>query len=351
MSREKHVVICGAGVIGLCSAYYLIQRGHRVTILDRGAADHDCCSLGNAGLIPPSHFVPLSAPGMVARGLKWMLNPTSPFYVRPRLDVALARWAWRFMRAANVAHVARSAPLLRDLHLASRKLFEELAARAGNDFGLVQRGLLMLCKTEQAIEEEAKFAAHAQALGVPVEIVSAKRAAELDPGVKMDIAGAIYFPLDCHLTPSRFLASLTRTLEQCGAKFLWSHNVTGWRDARARVHAALTDKGEIAADEFVLAGGAWSAGVVRGLALSLPLQPAKGYSLTLPQPPRLPQLSSILVERWVAITPMGNALRVGGTLELSGFNQEIRRERVRQIQNIALNKMRKMIEKLEAVQK
>src|SRR5713226_7415120 len=123
MSRSKSVLIIGGGVIGLCTAWYALQKVHKVTIVERGAPDHDCCSLGNAGYITPSHFVPLSAPGMVSYGLRMMLRPDSPFYVRPRLDRDLMEWGWRFCRSANVAHVTHAAPVLRDLNLASRSCY------------------------------------------------------------------------------------------------------------------------------------------------------------------------------------------------------------------------------------
>src|SRR3989449_11707642 len=119
----NQVLIIGGGVIGLCTAYYAARRGHRVTVLDRRAADHEGCSFGNAGMVAPSHFIPLAAPGMVARGLKCMWNPESPFYIKPRLDWDLWSWGWKFFRAANPRHVTRCAPLLRDLNLASRACF------------------------------------------------------------------------------------------------------------------------------------------------------------------------------------------------------------------------------------
>src|SRR5438067_8661372 len=131
MSRSKSIIVIGGGVIGLCTAYYALQKGHRVTVLERGGPDHDCCSLGNAGMVVPSHFVPLAAPGMVGLGLRMMRDPQSPFALKPRLDPEMLRWGWRFCRAATAAHVERSAPLLRDLHLASRQLFVELAEESG----------------------------------------------------------------------------------------------------------------------------------------------------------------------------------------------------------------------------
>jgi len=125
----KHVLICGAGAIGLCSALYLRERGFEVTVIERDSAGADGCSFGNAGMVVPSHFTPLAAPGAIGLGLRWLLDPGSPFYIRPRFDPALAAWIVQFMRAANREHVNRAGPILRDLLIASRELYEQLADR------------------------------------------------------------------------------------------------------------------------------------------------------------------------------------------------------------------------------
>ena len=140
---SKHVAIIGGGVIGLCSALYCARRGWRVTVVERHGEQRDGCSFQNAGMVVPSHFVPLAAPGMVMLGLKWMWNPASPFYIKPRASWSLMDWALKFWRAASAAQVGRAAPLLRDLSLASRDCFEELCVPE-NDFGLVKSGLLVL---------------------------------------------------------------------------------------------------------------------------------------------------------------------------------------------------------------
>ncbi len=329
----KSVVIVGGGVIGLCAACYAARRGHRVTVVERGPADHDGCSFGNAGLVVPSHFVPLAAPGMVALGLKWMWNPESPFYIKPRWSRDLWSWCWRFCRAATAAHVARSAPLLRDLHLASRASYEELAGLPGADFGLVKKGLLALCKTGHALGEEAKTVDAARKLGLAAEVLTPEETARLEPGIRMDIAGSVYFSQDCHLVPQRFMAWLRDLLEKEGVAFRWSTEATGWRVDGERIAALLTARGEISGDEYVLCGGSWSPAIASGLGLRLPMQAGKGYSLTIPKPRRFPAIPSLLIEARVAVTPMGEALRVGGTMEIAGLDESIRAARVQGIIN------------------
>jgi D-amino-acid dehydrogenase len=332
----KSVVIIGGGVIGLNCAYYAAKAGHRVTLVDRGGPDRDSCAHGSAGMITPSHFVPLAAPGMVALGLKWMFNPESPFWIKPCLSPDLLAWGWRFWRAANRAQVERASPVLAELNLASRALFVELEREWSGAFDLVQRGLLMLCKSQHALDEEAHFAAKANQLGVPAQVLDAKQAAALDPGARMDIAGAIYFPKDCHLTPTRFITALQSQCEKLGVMFRWNSDVSAFTQLGPRITSAQTSTGPVEADEFVLASGSWTSQLARSLGMNLPMQAGKGYSLTLAQPRQLPQLCSILTEARVAVTPMGFSLRFGGTMEVGGLNHEINPARVRGIVKSAL---------------
>ncbi len=366
MAKDKHILIIGGGVIGLSTAYYCARRGHSVAVLDRNPEQRDGCSFGNAGMIVPSHFVPLAAPGMVALGLKWMWDPESPFYIKPRLNWELLNWGFKFWRAANQRHVDRSAPLLRDLSFASRACFEELddlwsgwsrreeahseaersarnedsnsqslltsaPANSGGAFGLVKRGLLMLCKTQHTLDEEAKSAARANELGVPAEVLDAKQTAALDPDVTMDVAGSVYFPKDCHLSPNRFMATLQAQCEALGVKFFWGTDVLGFNHDASRIGEVKTSKGEFVADEFVICGGSWSSVLARELGLKIPMQAAKGYSLTLSKPRQLPQLCSIFTEARIAVTPMGDSLRIGGTMEIAGLNEDINPVRVQGI--------------------
>ena len=326
----RHVLIIGAGIIGVCSAHYLLARGHRVTIVDRSSPQHQGCSFGNAGLVVPSHLVPLAAPGMIGTAARMMLSPRSPFYIRPRLDPELFGWGWRFTRAATRRHVERCAPLLRDLNLASLAGYEQLA-KAENDFGFTRRGLLMLCKTQRTLDEEARAARRANALGIPAQVLDARQTSEREPNLQMDIAGSVFYPKDCHLSPDRLIPALRMRLERAGATFQWESEITGLRLQDRRIRAAITRNGAIEADEFVLCGGSWSAAVVRELGVRLPMQAGKGYSLTLDSPPRLPRTCAILTEARVAVTPMDGRLRFGGTMEIAGLVERINPARVRGI--------------------
>jgi len=328
---SKDVLIIGAGAIGLSCALHCARKGHRVTVIERNGVQRDGCSFGNAGMIVPSHFVPLAAPGMVALGLRWMWNPESPFYIKPRFNGELFDWAIKFWRAANAEHVRRSAPLLRDLSFASRALFEELATQTQNEIGLVEHGLLMLCKTQHALDDEAKFATQANALGVPAEILDTQQIARLDPGVTMDVAGAVYFPKDAHFTPDRYLTVLQILAEKLGTVFKWNTEVTNLETRDGKISAVETLHGEMVANEIILCGGSWSPLLARELRLRIPIQAGKGYSLTLAKPRQLPQICALLVEARIAMTPMAGAIRFAGTMEIAGRNDVVNPVRVRGI--------------------
>ena len=163
MNRGK-VVILGGGVIGLCSAYYCKNHGFEVTILDKGEFSSGT-SFGNAGMIVPSHFVPLAQPGIIAKGIKWMFDSESPFYVRPRFSRSLLDWGWKFYQYSSKNHVLGSAPLLKKLNLESKRLYVSLCDQL-EDIKIHEKGLIMYCKTRRALDEEAKLADQAVKLGL-----------------------------------------------------------------------------------------------------------------------------------------------------------------------------------------
>ena len=282
-------------------------------------------------MVVPSHFTPLAAPGMVSMALRQMWSRESPVYVKPRPSLDLLRFGFHFWRSATREHVQRSAPLLRDLHLASRALYDEWAREWSEPFGWTTNGLLMLCATEEGMDEEARAAEKARGLGIPAHVLDATATAEVEPNLSLTVRGAVHYPLDAHLSPGQLLPLLRARAQEAGAIVLWKTALTGWRAAKGRITALQTSGGDLVADEYVLCAGAWSAAAVRDLGLRLPLQAGKGYSLTLPRPRRLPRVCAILSEAHVAVTPMNDALRFGGTMELSGLDESIDPARIRGI--------------------
>ena len=334
----RHALVVGAGVVGLNAAYELRRRGFDVTVLDRDPAGHAATSHGNAGIVVPSHFVPLAAPGVVGQALRWMLDPLSPFYVRPRVSLELARWGWGFLRSANAAHVARAAPLLLALNQASRRRYEDLVAELGVDVGFTARGLLMLCHTARGLEEEARGAATARELGLDAAVLDAPTVRALEPGIELDVVGAVHVRDDAHLDPGATMRALRDRLERDGVRFLNGAEVTGLRDRRGVVEvdargpeATWVESG----DALVLAGGSWSSALARSLGLRLPLQPGKGYALTIERPSQRLRTAAILVEARAAATPLGDRLRIGGTMEIAGFDPRPSPSRIEGIKRAA----------------
>jgi D-amino-acid dehydrogenase len=325
---SRRVVVIGGGVIGLASALSLLKRGHRVLVVERGMRGHDCCSLGNSGYISPSHFVPLAAPGVVSSALRWMGDPRSPLYVTPRFDLEWIVWAWRFWRASTARRAESAGPCLRDLLVESRALFEEIATAAGDEIELRRDGLLSLFESEAAWDAERRHAERARALGMPAEVVDPAGVAALEPEMTFRTVGGVLYPLDAHVTPHRLHAALTRLVLERGGEFAWGAEASGWRAEGRTVRAVRTAVGEIEADEFVAASGAWTARLLRPLGLRLSLMPGKGYSLTLPAPRERPRRSVLLQEARVAVTPMGDSLRVGGTMEIGAFGAGIHPPRI-----------------------
>lgn len=334
MKASRSVIVIGGGVIGVCSAYYLARKGWSVTLVEKG----DICtgsSYGNAGLIVPSHCIPLAAPGVFRKAVKWMGDPESPFYIRPRLDSDLVAWLWKFRAACTERRVHQGMPIIRDLTYASLALFREFAAIDGFGFGYRQGGLLGVFRTEEGHAEAAQEAQLLSQAGVPARILDAAATREVEPSLLPGIVGGVLFPDDAQLVPDAFVTGLARIVEKMGARILTSTEVLGFQTAGRRIGGVETTRGDLAAEHIVLAAGAWSPLLVRALGLTLPIQPAKGYSVTYRRRSNGPRIPLMLGEARVVVTPMAETLRFAGTLELAGFDLTINRRRVNAILNSA----------------
>ncbi len=341
--------IIGGGIIGLNSAYYLQKSGHEVTVIDQSDLS-DGCSYGNAGMIVPSHFIPLAAPGMIAKGIRWMFNSSSPFYVKPRFDFNLLKWGYQFYKNSNQDHVTKSAIALKEISLLSKTMYQQLTKELPFDFNYHERGLMMLYKTREAEHEERETAEMANEYGIDARILSQEEVQSLEPEVKVDVQGGIYFPGDAHLTPQALMAGLKGFLKDKVA-FHLNTEVTGFDMENAKIKTIKTAKGDFTFDVIVIACGSWSSLVSRKLNLNLPMQAGKGYSFTLPEVAKNIRIPSILLEGRVAVTPMGNSLRFGGTMEITGIDHSINMHRVKGIVNTISDFYPEMEVKIPSVEK
>lgn len=324
------VGIIGGGIIGLSSAYYLMRAGHQVTVIDQSDLK-DGCSFGNAGMIVPSHIIPLASPGIITKGIRWMFNSTSPFYVKPRLSGSLVKWGWQFYRHASKKHVERAAPALKEVSLLSRALYQQLANELPFDFGFHERGLLMLYQTKETEHEEMEAAAFANKLGIEAHVLSASEVQNLEPEMRVNVRGGVYYPGDAHITPQALVSQLVSFLKSKGVAFHSSTTVHDFVTESGRIKTIRTSNGDFTFDEVVIATGSWSGLLVTKLGISLPMQAGKGYSFTIHDVKKNSRIPSIFLEARVAVTPMGTSLRFGGTMEITGLDHVINMNRVKGI--------------------
>lgn len=325
--------IIGGGVIGLCSAWYLAQEGHEITVIDKTDLS-DGTSHGNAGMVVPSHFVPLATPGVIAKGIRWMFDKRSPFFVKPRLNRELLQWIWQFYRACTPEMVDRAIPSLKHLNEWSRDLYREFAANPAFDFDLENKGLLMLYKDKKTAREEIEVAEKAHEMGLEAQLLSPAEVQQLETGVKVDVLGGVYYPEDDHLYPNTFMQQLVKELKGLEVKFETGKSVVDINTSNGKAENILLSNGQtIPVEHLVLAGGSWSAKLLKKSGVKILLQDGKGYSMTYKSPASRPGIPTILTEAKVAVTPMGNDLRIGGTLEISNFSEKIHKYRLEGILN------------------
>jgi D-amino-acid dehydrogenase len=330
----KHVTVIGGGIIGLSSAYYLQKAGYQVRILEKKSIG-EACSLGNAGYISPSHFIPLAAPGMIWMGIKWMFNSESPFYIKPRFDLKLLRWSWLFYRSANNKTVERSVPILNSMLQESQALFIEISKAEGFAFEYDETGLLLVCTSEETFKHEQELIPKAKALGIDAYVVDLKTA---EPNFPMEAAGAVLYPRDAVIDPKKFTSQLADYLKKNGAEILENCEVTDFNKEAKKITSIKTTKGNFDVSTLLVTAGSWSPLLIEKTGLSLPMQAGKGYSMTIANPKVKPKHSIIYVEGRIALTPFKNSFRVAGTMEVADINEDINPSRIAGIKK-SLKKM------------
>src|SRR5690606_32790271 len=325
----KNCIIIGGGIIGLCSAYYLQKEGHQVIIIDQSNMDSGA-SYVNAGYLSPSHLVPLSAPGVMKKGLKWMFNPASPLYIKPRLDPDFIKWTLAFNKSCNANHVKKAIPAIKNITLLSQSLYDDIKRDENFSFQYEKKGLLMLCQTDKMLEEEIETAHLAKREGLEVNEISKEELKVLEPNATFNIQGATYYKCDSHTTPQEFMTEMKAHLKAVGVTFFLNEKVEDLVVKNEVIEAVKTNNQTLKADEFVLSAGSWSALLSKKLGLNLLLQAGKGYRINTSRDTGI-TIPSILAEAKVAVTPMHGFTRFAGTMEIAGINDKINKIRVEAI--------------------
>lgn len=329
----KKIGIIGGGIIGLCTAYYLEKEGYQVVVFDQSNMDAGA-SYVNAGYITPSHIIPLAAPGMISKGIKWMFDASSPFYIKPRLEKDFIRWSWAFKKSATAAKVARAIPAIKDINVLSRELYKALKDSGDFDFHYQHKGLLMCYKTDKAGEEEWEVGQKAIAQGLHVKLLTKAEVDEIEPHAKLDIKGAVYFDSDAHMTPSNFMENMKAYLLSKGVEIHQQTKITDLKLSQNKITHLMSGQTSHTVDEVVLTAGSWSPILAKKLGLHLLIQAGKGYRINTTQDTGI-QIPAILVESKVAVTPMQGYTRFAGTMELGGINHDINPVRVNAIAKAA----------------
>ncbi len=322
------VIVLGAGVIGLTSAYYLAQEGHQVTVIDRQSGPALETSFANAGEISPGYASPWAAPGIPLKALRWLMMEHAPLILRPKADLAMIRWVLAMLSnciasryAANKIHMVRLAEFSRDA-------LGKLAAKLDIDFAHRSQGTLQLFRNSSQLSSSAKDMAVLDDFGTEYELLDRDGCIRAEPGLAFSASsfvGGLRLPGDetgdCHL----FSKALARWLEDNGVTFQYNTTIETLEAQNGQIAAVQTSNGRVIGDAYLVALASYSPLLLRPLGLRLPIYPIKGYSITVPvaDSGRAPA-STLLDETYkIAITRLDNRIRVGGMAEISGFDYRL----------------------------
>jgi len=326
---QKHTVIIGGGVIGGFAAWYLAQTGRRVTLIDKnrfGAA----CSHGNCGYVSPSHVIPLARPGQLSKAVKGMLSRQTALRIEPRRLLSLAPWLLKFALRCNSKDMMEAGQACHPLLQSSATLYREVFEQQNMQVEWKTDGLLFVFRDQHEFDSYAATDAWLkQHFDMAAEPIVGKALTDLEPALKPGLAGAWLYRCDAHLRPSRLMSELRRIILQQGVTILEQTEMQSLVAASdGKASAVVTNGDTIAADEFLVATGAWTPLLNESLGCKLPIQPGKGYSITMARPKICPKYPMILEECHVAITPFDTGYRVGSTMEFAGYDSTLNQHRL-----------------------
>jgi D-amino-acid dehydrogenase len=322
------VLILGSGVIGVTSAYYLAKAGHEVTVVDRQPKPALETSFANAGEVSPGYSSPWAGPGVPVKAIKWLLMKHGPLVIRPKIDPVMWIWLLKMLRNCTSERYAVNKRRMIPIAEYSRDSLRALRSEIGIHYDERERGTLQLFRYAAQLDGTADDIAVLKQYGVPFEVLDRAGCIAAEPalsGVSDKIAGGLRLPQDetgdCHM----FTQALALEAEKLGVRFAFNVGIDGLTADATRVTGVATSNGVLQADAYIVALGSWSPRLLRPLGISLPVYPVKGYSITVPiSDPDGAPVSTVMDESYkVAITRLGDRIRVGGTAEISGYSDKL----------------------------
>ncbi|MCY4162237.1 MAG: FAD-dependent oxidoreductase [Flavobacteriaceae bacterium] len=328
---KQKVAIVGAGIMGLSCAYYLLEEGHQIVVYDQSRIGRGT-SYVNSGYVTPSHFTTLVNPEVLKSAVKYLLDPSGPLFIKPKLNYHFLKWGIRFILNANKKNVKNSESTLLDMSFLSKELYSELNKTLNFDFGFTESGLLQTYRTSKVEQSEKQLAKRARQLGLNV-IHLTKREVDQMQNAPMNIQGAYWYKDDAHCTPDVFMNHMYQYLIKKGVQFEFGTEILKLKKSPFNAVSLQSENQIHQADQIILANGSWCGKLLKTIGRDLPLQPGKGYSFQIDNTDI--KMPAILTESKVAITPMLGKTRIGGTMEISGFDMKLKKNRVEAIQKAA----------------
>lgn len=322
------VAVLGSGVIGVTSAWYLVEAGHDVVVIDRQPGPALETSFANAGEISPGYASPWAAPGIPQKAIRWLMMRHAPLILQPAVDREMLGWLFAMLRNCTSARYAINKARMVRLAEYSRDRLIALRADTGIAYDERMQGTLQLFRTQKQLDGTAKDIAVLRAGGVPFEVLDREGCIAVEPGLaaaRDKIVGGLRLPGDETGDCFKFTGALATMAAERGARFRYGEAIRSLVVEGGRIVGVETDRGRVTADRYVLALGSHSAAMLRPIGLKLPVYPVKGYSITVPivDAARAPE-STLMDESYkIAITRLGERIRVGGMAEISGYNNAL----------------------------
>jgi D-amino-acid dehydrogenase len=331
---KDDILIIGGGVIGMACAHYLAKAGRQVRLIERETVGAGASS-GNCGLIVVSNLIPLCSPGAVSGELRRLFKRNSPLYIRPTTDPKRLLWLLKFARHCNPRHLKRAMRARESILHASDRLYRALIGEEKLACEWETRGVLIVCRSESKMAAYGADNEMLKPFGLEARPYAGKALHQLEPALQDSLSGAWHHETDHHLRPDLLLQEWKKNMLQRGIAIEENCRLVALRHDRGRVTAADTEKGRYRAEYYVVTAGAWTPGLLRTMKVNLPIQPGKGYSITMGRPVICPRIPCILSERKVVATPWADGYRLGGTMEFSGLNDIVVEHRLENLKSAA----------------